>query len=905
MPIRLDNLSEPTSVISYSPKFFDSKLTGAGKKVGLLNNARNPIHIDKNQTTNHDNVNCNKRKFTNGDTSVSMIPLYILTPTAWEIMKTVEIPDMNDLTLIGTGKNEHVYVTMDAHSILIEEISANKNNSKPTKILTACYQLFIWRLKDNAQANTPAENLYYITSASGNNHGVYIEYTCNPLRSLRNLAEKLRQDGYTIDDKDVYNFINSYDIYSKIAKKSKEWQTTIDKTLDRYFAQAKNSNLNSTKNEIANVLHRIEDYNVPLDLYRHIYKSITTHFPKPEATILCKQNLNLLLSDTLNNLHNNKALLSKIPTPQTPITLDPHFSNEQVKAISTNEPLTLVQAGAGTGKSTVVLTRIQYMIDCGINPKDIMVLSFTNAAADHITKKNPSIHSMTIARMIHTIYTTNFKGHELSSIDTMINTIDIYFPHDDFAYAFKNKLYSIAKNDRDSFTRMNNFVEHHYDEVMTVLDTIKQTSLEMEIIICYQKIETLKEPAEVQSKYLIIDEVQDNSIFEFVYTLKYVDKHKESLFIVGDSSQTLYEFRASNPKALNVLEGSGVFATYQLQTNYRSNQEILDFANVALADIEANQYANIQLQANSLAPVTAQSFKDKVTLHYEKLEKVSDFDDAMMSAFVTDVYKFVDAKIAAGEQVAFLAYTRNHVYKMQELLKKHYPNLKIANLMPERMFNSTVMSMYIKKYWNQIRFAPTKSIVNIIVQEIIHYLDFLVYNKNKSQGQVQKMLNEWVTENKSLISNWQNQYQNGIITQEQFMNNVRDNMLQFEIKRNSLRQSLLSVRNQENKELNAMEEADILLSTIHSAKGLEFENTVVIYQAKNDMDEEKKRMYYVAFTRAINSEFILAYDTVVNPKIEADYQSIINALNQKAKKKLASHQTITNAKSDKSDDINS
>ena len=342
-----------------------------------------------------------------------------------------------------------------------------------------------------------------------------------------------------------------------------------------------------------------------------------------------------------------------------------------------------------------------------------------------------------------------------------------------------------------------------------------------------------------------------------------------------------------------MLEGSGVFATYQLQTNYRSNQEILEFANIALSDIEANQYAHIQLQANSLAPITAQSFQDKVTLHYERLDKIADFNDAMESVFTKEVYKFVDTKIAAGEQVAFLAYTRNHVYKIKELLEKHYPNLTIANLMPDKMFNSTIMSMYIKKYWDQIQFVPTKSIMVVIVHEIIHYLDMLVSNKAKSLSQIQKMLSEWVDENRNTVANWQNQYLNNTITQQQFMDNVRDNMLQFEIRRNSVRQSLLSARNQENKQTNAMANANLIFSTIHSAKGLEFENTVVIYQAKNDMDEEKKRMYYVALTRAMNSEYILAYDTVVNAKIEADYKSIVDTLNKRAAKSATSAQSAT------------
>lgn len=901
MPIRLDNLATPVAT-TYSPKFFDKKLTGAGKKIGLLNETRNPIHIDKNQHTPDISVNCQKREFTNGGTDVSIIPMYILTPKAWDVMHEIAIPDLNDLTLIGTGNKQKIYVSMNVHSILLEEKTANSQNNTPNKILTACYQVCIWCLDDNLPLTTPARHrdisdiisqgplsrVIPIINNINHSHSVYLDYTCNPLDSLTKCADGLRRNGYQIKDQDIFDFINSYDLYSAVCKQSEQWQTRIDKILDAYFQQAakyvhSKSSLQGMIHfkQVVDILHRIEDYNVPLDLYRRIYLSLKTHFRSTDVPTFCRQNLNLLLSHTLNSLNNNKAVLSNIPAPQKSVTLNSRFSQEQTDAITTDQPLALVQAGAGTGKSTVVLARIKYMLDCGVNPADIMVLSFTNAAADHITEQNPMIHSMTIARMIHTIYTANFHNHELSSIDTMMNAIDIYFPYDNLAQAFKKNLYNIRKSDRDSFTRMNIFVEDHYDKVIDILNTIHQTSLEMEIIICYQKIDTLQEPAEVQSKYLIIDEVQDNSIFEFVYTLKYIDKHKESLFIVGDASQTLYEFRASNPKALNVLEGSGVFATYQLQTNYRSNQEILDFANVALADIEANQYAHIQLQANSLAPVTVQSFQNKVKLHYERLNKMSDIDDTMTAVFAKKIVPFIDAKIAAGEQVAFLAYTRKLVYKLQALLQNHYPNLTITNLTPNKTFNSTVMSEFIKKYWRQVQFVPTKSIMGIIAQEIIQHLDYLVPNKNKVLPQIQKMLSEWMAQHGRTIANWQNQYQCQLITQDQLMENIRNNMLQFEIRHNAVRQALLSAHNQASKQDNATANANLILSTIHSAKGLEFENTVVIYQAKNNMDEEQKRMYYVAFTRAMNSEFVFAYDTVVNAKIEADYQGIINALNKR------------------------
>lgn len=890
MPIQLNDLTKAPKVATYSPKFFDSKLTGSGMKIGLLNESRNPAYIDKNQRTSNENINCKKRKYSNGNSTVTFIPFYVLSNDAWTYMNNVTIPE--EKTNIGTitshGETFQVYLSMNVHSIVLEEIAPQYKNGPSQKMLTACYQPFIWLIRDGDDTATSMYTINSnINSLSGNTESkFYTEMTCNPRHwAVTNIGTLISHYSMnTIDMTEVMQFIEDYSLYSAVVKRSEEWQTTIDKTLDEFFANAaaNNKHDHAMLNTVAAVLHNIEAYNVPLDLYRNIYKSIQAHFPADEATVLCKQNLNLLLSDTLNDLDKNRDSLMHVPIPATPIPIDPRYSKEQKRAIETEEPLVLVQAGAGTGKSSVILARIDYIVKAGVDPKDITVLSFTNAAADHISEKNPNVHSMTIAKMIHTIYTENFKHHELSSIDTIINSLEIYFPNNDFAYTFRHKLRSIAKNDSDAFTRMNNFIERHYDEVMHVLDTIKQTSLELEIIICYQRIDQLTEPADVHSKHLIIDEVQDTSIFEFIYAIKYVDKHKESLFMVGDSSQTLYEFRSANPKALNVLEGSGVFTTYQLQTNYRSNQEILDFANITLADIEANQYANIQLQANSLAPVTEQSFCDKVWLHYERLDKVTDFQDAMHSLFATKVHTFIDKKLAAGEQVAFLAYTRNHVYRMQEILKKLYPNRTVVNLVPEKMFNTTVFSEFIKRYWNEVKFIPTKSIMFVIGQEIINRLDSLVYDKNKSINQTQKMIQQWYMDAGATIRAWEAQYTAGIMSQDDFLGNIKQNMLQFEIRRNAVRQSLLSARNAEEKKQNAASSADFVLSTIHSAKGLEFENTVVIYRADNDMSEESKRMYYVAFTRAMKSEYILAFDKVASPKIEGDYNAIVKQLHQKA-----------------------
>ena len=68
------------------------------------------------------------------------------------------------------------------------------------------------------------------------------------------------------------------------------------------------------------------------------------------------------------------------------------------------------------------------------------------------------------------------------------------------------------------------------------------------------------------------------------------------------------------------------------------------------------------------------------------------------------------------------------------------------------------------------------------------------------------------------------------------------------------------------------------MSTVHGVKGLEFDNVVVVYKDQSDMTEEKKRLYYVAFTRAKNSLFVLSHGTTLSARIVSDYNLIVDSL---------------------------
>lgn len=331
-----------------------------------------------------------------------------------------------------------------------------------------------------------------------------VDWSYTPLDHIEDLIKQatagrgVSGHSVSVDIDKLADWMGDYDVFERISRLADFWASdeladTMCAHIQELFAQG--TPATDAMNGLAFQLRYLETYNVSLEAYRQIHTALSTICPADVALMFSKQNLSLLMSHTLEHLDQMKPQLTSPPQAASGAAVVPaHFSNQQRNAVTTEEPLVLVQAGAGTGKSTVILARIDHLTSRGVDPKDITVLSFTNAAADNIIAKNPNVGSMTISRMIHDIYTANYPQHELSSIDTIINSLDIFYPKSDLAAAFRKRLLDVAKNANGAFTAMNTFIEAHFDKVMAVLDTIGQTSLELEIIVCYQKIETMLEP---------------------------------------------------------------------------------------------------------------------------------------------------------------------------------------------------------------------------------------------------------------------------------------------------------------------------------------------------------------------------------------------------------------------------
>lgn len=904
MPILLDDItSVSTTSKSLTPKFFSKTLTGSGKAVGLINDALRPGRYGTGQNAaslNAMHLNA-KSKSSGSGVTTHHIPMGPLTINSINHNRqagiTLEFPQDDDRLHINEGRTKNtvdVHLSLTPQGITVIEDGSGDKMMREANVLyrMEAFVVPVGATPDRVELTSRPRGMGAVSFAPKDAF-VMTEFSFAPLDDVTGLIEDATKgfsaggNSVFVDQDSVAEWMAEFDLYERICRLADVWASNdiaevISNHLKELFAKAKPGN--EQLNTLVSQLRYLETYGVTLDAYREIHAGLQAHVPADIASTLAKQNLNLLMNSTLEDLETLKPQLSVPSQPQSAATpLPAHFSTQQRNAITTDEPLTLVTAGAGTGKSTVILARIEHLVSRGVDPKDVTVLSFTNAAADNIKAKNPAVGSMTISSMIHDIYHLNHPTHELSSIDTILNSLDIFYPNSELARAFRRHLMDMDKNQAGATTKLNVFVEMYYDELIAVLDTLRQTCLELEIIMAYQKIQTMTEPAHVRGKYLIIDEVQDNSIFEFIYTLKYTSKHHLNMFIVGDASQTLYAFRAANPRALNALEGSGVFITYQLTTNYRSNQEILDFANVHLADIEANQTAGLRLQANSLDAPTADSFKEKVTLSYDCVSKLADFTENYASRLrSSDVKAYIDDKVAKGEPVAFLMFTRAMAKTTEETLMQMYPGKKVANLVSDKVYGTTVFTMYIKQFWNDVLQVPDVSQAAFVVHKGVQdNLEVLTRNATKAMPAVQRLLNAWWLSSAHDINGWVALVHAGSITKEEFFYRLRDNLLTYEIAENRKKFTLTNERNRERKEKNLQSTADFVVSTIHGAKGLEFPNVVVVHKFDAAMEEENKRMYYVALTRAMKTELVLSYGTAKNARVESDYQLMVDALEKR------------------------
>lgn len=671
------------------------------------------------------------------------------------------------------------------------------------------------------------------------------EYNVYPL--VKKLAKVLN---FNFDY--IRHYLDDYDLADHLAILSKAYQTNLVKYLDIYTNV---SNLNTKNaNVVMSYLSNMKNYKIPLDQYTDLFKYLNKNYQEQDIKEISDFDLNLKFDSLLTTLKQTKKQLATLNTTSNP-KLDPNLSIEQINAIQNQNPLTLVEAGAGTGKSHVILNRIKYLLDNNINSKDILVLSFTNAAADHIKDLYPGIISKTSSKLINQIYKVNFPSHRLINDTSFYNILKANSQTNAF-YQDLLKASSYLTNPRDQlqlsegFRIMSNLFEQDAKRLINILNTYQITTLNIQVIAVFSLLDKLTIPQNALAKYILVDEVQDNSIFDFLFLLKYTIVNKANLFIVGDASQTLYAFRNANPQVLNVLENSQIFDNFKLETNFRSRQTILSLANVLLSKTMSNRFAKIQLKSNTMQQLTKKDYTNTVQLIHtnltqypytkgHRINKLAVQDAIANSQIINYTLNCLKKK----QKVAFLCYSHQDLNYIQQVVKSLIPKQKLADISSKHLQDFTEFS----NFWSRTALSdlmqyPSNQIIPKIKNNLVKnsYLE-----------------NYW---NQFLVS-YQVQLSSAAkMTTSEFINTIKRLMINFEIDLNYKLQVTNSSNNTQAEKVKLINQSEIIFSTIHSSKGLEFDNTVVFINSPYGTSEEEKRTYYVALTRAKNSEIVAIFD---------------------------------------------
>ncbi|WP_169911358.1 UvrD-helicase domain-containing protein [Evansella clarkii] len=648
------------------------------------------------------------------------------------------------------------------------------------------------------------------------------------------------------------------------------------------------------------LLNDIEDNLITTDLLASIYQKLKENLGD-QRTIndIARHSLRLLLSQRLHELEeirDNDGLYRFEPNDQIvnqAMQQNPNYSMQQKRIVTTTDPLVIGQAGAGSGKSHTLIGRINFLKDQGEDLSKVLVLSFTNVAAININNRFPGVRSETLANMFHTIYSATHPAQKLSQPSTVANSIRLLNPAsqyfqdmgldaDELREFIEDFAMRLEQFDQTGFKRVNlqqelkrlsNLIEGNLDMCSYVLNAVEQTTLELEPIIIHHKLlhggDDLNIPDAYQNlNYIITDESQDISTFEYILLLELTLHYRSQLLIIGDGSQTLYEFRNSDPRYMNALEASNVFTSHKLETNYRSNEEILMYANQFLQVIDANKYAGIQLKSSNFSSPTEQSVKDAITIGDNEISggTLKDYTEGLKEYLQNDKQfeKWFIDRVKKGEQVAIMGWTRKEVIEAGEvieaMLKDHQlAHIEVTNIMSNNERPMTLLSRFARAKAESLRsFDPTHP---HYLKEIERHVDeFLNREFKRASSKQSAFYYNFIMRNVKSVTQshewnaWVADYRQGKINRHQIGSFLIQQLLRLETRKNAMDQFL-----RKQKDVPNYDKCPIILSTIHGTKGLEFDHTVVLFNEtkRGATSQESMRMMFVALSRAKKSEFII------------------------------------------------
>ena len=317
------------------------------------------------------------------------------------------------------------------------------------------------------------------------------------------------------------------------------------------------------------------------------------------------------------------------------------LNKEQKEAVKHMEGPLLILAGAGSGKTTMMTHRIAYMLDHGVNPYNILAVTFTNKAAGEMKDRIESLTGGTRGMWVMTFHAmcvrilrnhgevlgfkNGFSIYDESDKKALLKRIvkDLKIDEKIYPVSYLGSVISSCKEaeeDPDDYIE-NNSMNFKAETVAKVyaryMEDLQQNNAMDFDDLLWNVVKLFEASSEVLSyyqqrfKYIMVDEYQDTNYLQYKLIHALAEK-SHNLCVVGDDDQCIYQWRGADIR--NILDFEKDFSetkVIKLEQNYRSDANILDLANSVIANNRNRKAKELWTDRNEGSKITYRRLEDE------------------------------------------------------------------------------------------------------------------------------------------------------------------------------------------------------------------------------------------------------------------------------------------------------
>ena len=589
------------------------------------------------------------------------------------------------------------------------------------------------------------------------------------------------------------------------------------------------------------------------------------------------------------------------------------LNSAQLKAVESIDGPHLVVAGAGSGKTRVLVHRVAYLVEQGVMPEQILLLTFTRRAAEEMLRRasflldercknvaGGTFHSF--ANMILRRYakllelSNNFTILDQADAEDAVNLVrtQLGFHKSEKRFPRKHAILEAISKSVNKSADINDVLYDEYPQFMEFTEEIKKIRNEYakykrqkslldydDLLVYLKNLLSNHEDARIsissKYKYIMVDEYQDTNKLQAHIACLLAADHT-NIMVVGDDAQSIYSFRGANFK--NIIDFPKIFKGTKiitLEENYRSTQPILNLTNAIIAQA-----------------------KEKFEKHLYTKKKdgnipifVDCSDENAQSVFVADKILQLWEEGVVLKDIAVLFRSGWHSNDLEiELASRNIPFVKYGGQKFVEAAHIKDLMSYLRIAYNscdQVSWLRALLLIPKIGPQTAAKIIQVIVDKGdlgellQRNGELKKLfailkgLDCQHDDPAKIIERFLPYYQPLLKVKYDDFNkrlNDLDSLLRIAQRYKTVEQFLVDMA-LEPPERTLVEagrkdnsDSPLTLSTIHSAKGLEWHTVFLIYVAEGHLPsyrsleteddiEEERRLFYVASTRAKINLFLL------------------------------------------------